>query len=275
MGRGGAHMPRRRLAVLAAVLLGPAAAAPAAPPAPATIHLDRERSSGYQRPRPADEDCLPAALAAQPAAAGLDARVAFTVERDGRLTGLALEPAAAPAVEAAVRAAFQSCRWVEARDPEGQPVVVRVTQPVRVRTSGPAGGPARTVDRAAEPGLPPPPVALGGGSLRLDGEGAAGFRRPEPDDPACLPAALQREPAAAGVENRIKFAVMRDGSVSHVTALQPLPLEVERAVAAAFQACRWRPALDPEGEPLAVWVVQPIKVAPPPPPPEGPRPLFP
>lgn len=266
-------MPRRHAAAAAALLL--AAAAPAGAAAPATIHLDRERGSGYQRPRPADEGCLAEALAAQPAAAGLDARVAFTVERDGRLTALSIDPPAAPRVEAAVRQAFLACRWVEGRDPDGKPVVVRVTQPVRVRASAAPARHARHADRADQPGLPPPPVALGGGNLRLDGEQAAGFHRPELDDPACLPAALQREKAAAGLENKAKFAVMRDGTVSHFTLLEPVARDVERAVEAAFRACTWRPALDPEGEPLAVWVVQPIKVAPPPPPPEVQRPLFP
>lgn len=266
-------MPRRRLVVLA--LLSCAASAPDAAALGTTIiHLDRERLSGYQRPRPADDGCLGAALAARPATAGLDARVEFTVERDGRLTGLVLDPPAAPAVESAVRQAFQSCRWVEARDPDGQPVVVRVTQPVRVRATAPEA-PAQETDRAEEPGPPPPPVVLGGVALRLDGEKAAGFRRPELDDPACLPRALLREKAAAGVRATVKFAVMRDGSVRGVTLLEPAAPEVERALDAAFRSCSWKPGLDPAGEPLAVWVVQPIKVAPLPPPPEAQRPLFP
>lgn len=272
-------MTPRLTAVLAAALslLTPIAARGAASAhAGGTIHLDRERGSGYQRPRPADEGCLPAALAAQPAAAGVDARVAFTVERDGTLTGFALQPAVSPAAEAAVRRAFLSCPWVEGRDPDGTPVVVRVTQPVRVRSAmAPAGGrAAATGGRADAPGLPPPPVVIGGGSLRLDGDQAAGFRRPELDDPACLAAALVKRKAAAGVENRVKFAVMRDGTVSHFTFHAPLPPEAERAVVSAFGECRWKPALDPEGVPLAVWVVQPVKVAPLPPPPVAQRPLF-
>ncbi len=272
-------MTPRLAAIAAAVIssLTPAAARGAATAhAGGTIHLDRERGSGYQRPHPVDEGCLPAALAAHPAAAGLDARVAFTVERDGTLTGFELQPPASPAAEEAVRQAFLSCRWVEGRDPEGTPVVVRVTQPVRVRAAqAAAGGRARaTGGRAEEPGLPPPPVVIGGGSLRLDDERAAGFRRPELDDPACLPAALVKRKAAAGVENKVKFAVMRDGTVSHFTFDAPLPPEAERAVVSAFGECLWKPALDPEGEPLAVWVVQPVKVAPLPPPPVTQRPLF-
>lgn len=257
-------------AVLAAILPAAAASADA-------VRYERELGPGEHRPRLAEEGCLEAALAGRPAAAGLEARLDFTVDRDGRVSGLEMDPPATAEVEAAVRGALDACRWIEARDRAGQPVAVRVSRPVKVRrapTPG-AGGAGAQVDRADDPGPPPPPVVLGGGSLRLDAAEASAFRRPVLEDPACLPASLQKEKAAAGVEARVKFAVLRDGSVSHFTFFDPVAPEVEQAVVAAFRRCRWRPAADPAGEPLAAWVVQPIKVAPLPPPPEPRRPLFP
>lgn len=260
------------VALLAALLPGPAVASDAA-----AVRYERELGAGEARPRLADEGCLDAALAARPAAAGLEARLDFTVDRDGRTSGLELDPPGSAAVEAAVRGALDACRWIEGRDRAGQAIAVRVSRQVQVRRPpGPQpGGAAARADRADEPGPPPPPVVLGGGSLRLDAPEASAFRRPVPEDPACLPASIQREKAAAGVEARVKFAVLRDGSVSHFTFFDPVTPEAERAVVAALRRCRWRPAADPAGEPLAAWVVQPIKVAPLPPPPEPRRPLFP
>lgn len=271
-------MPRRRAAVLAVLLAlvapSPSRAAATAGEGGATIHLEREQASGYTRPVLDDDACLVAALESRPGVAGLDVRARFTVERDGTLSGLAFSPELAPAMAAAAEEALRACRWHPGLDPEGRPVVVRVTQPLRVRRPG--APPAQpTSGAAAAPGLPPPPVVLGGGSLKLDAAEAAGFRRPALEDPDCLARSLQGRRAAAGLENTVKFAVMRDGSVTHFSFLAPVAPEVEQAVVAAFEACSWRPALDPEGEPLAVWVVQPLKVAPMPPPPEVQRPLFP
>ncbi len=146
-------------------------------------------------------------------------------------------------------------------------------RPAASERLGPAPRAGRVV-RADAPGPPPPAANLGKGHLRLDAPQAAAFQRPELLDPACLPGALQRRPAAAGLENTVKFAVRRDGSVSHFSFATPVAPEVERAVAEAFADCPWQPGLDPDGRPLAVWVVQPLKVAPLPPPPAKQRPLF-
>ncbi len=277
----------RSAALAVALLLAPplpAGAAPADLERPGTIHLDRPQGAGFVRPEPRDPGCLARALAGEPDVAGLDARARFMVQRDGALTGIELEPAAPAAMTRAAVAALRACPWRPGLDPGGRPVVVQVTQPIRVRAASHEDGEAgqeragavrSSAGRADAPGLPPPPVVMGEGRLRLDGPQAAGFRRPVLDDPGCLPRALQRQPAVAGLENTVKFAVMRDGSVSHFSFLVPVPPEVDRAVAAAFEACSWRPALDPAGQPLAVWVVQPLKVAPALPPPEKQRPLFP
>jgi hypothetical protein len=280
--------PDGSVLLLAAALLlaapAPARAAPAEIQRSDTIHLDRPQGFGFVRPKMIDEGCLNRALAEEPAAAGLDTRARFMVQRDGSLTNIEFRPVVPTAMTQAALTALQSCPWSPGRDPEGEPVVVQVTQPLKVKAAeaeeegvvraGVSDAFSRP-DRADAPGAPPPPVVMGEGSLRLGTSQAAGFRRPVPDDPACLARSLQGKRAAAGLDNKVKFAVMRDGSVSHFSFLAPVPAEVERVVVAAFEACPWKPALDPAGEPLAVWVVQPLKVAPMLPEPEKQRPLFP
>lgn len=273
------HRAARRLslsAVLLVAALSPRAAAAFVEVGGASVHLEREEGAGYTRPRLRSQACLVEALEARPVTAGLDAQVRFSVLRDAQLEDFAFQPPPAPAVARAVEEALRSCPWSAGLDPEGRPVVVRVTQPLRVRLAGdqaPAG-PAGRADRDAGPGVSPPPVATGRASLRLEGADAAGYRRPDLEDPPCLTRALQGRKSPAGLDNKVKFAVMRDGSVRSFSFFTPVPAELERDVVAAFQSCAWRPALDPGGVPLAVWVVQPLKVAPLPPPPERQRPLF-
>ncbi|MBK9519916.1 MAG: hypothetical protein IPO09_21855 [Anaeromyxobacter sp.] len=262
-------MPRRsRLAVTAVALTTLAAASLAPRPAAAdgglegvvAIHLEGDFADGYTRPRLANAACLVERLEEQPAAAGFDGKVAFTVQRDGSLTDLTFSPPPPPRMELAVRTAFTACPWSQGLDPAGKPLVVRVTQPVKVKGRG-AGLAARPSAGPVGPGLAPPPVPFGGASLDLRSERAAAYRRPTLADPACLQVALRRHTEVAGLDNKVKFAVMRDGSVRQFSFLAPVAPEVERAVVAAFEACRWDPGLDPEGTPLAVWVIQPLKVA--------------
>ncbi len=124
-----------------------------------------------------------------------------------------------------------------------------------------AGGRASRAGASAQDaaGPPPPPVAFGG-YLRLN-EAKSGYRRPLTDE-GCLKRALQERPEVAGLENSVKFAVMRDGSLRSFVCLHPVSPPVAEAIERAFRACTWTPAFDPAGRPLAVWVIQPIKVAP-------------
>lgn len=95
--------------------------------------------------------------------------------------------------------------------------------------------------------------------MRLD-QDTTGYQRPYPDDRNCLPEALKREKRLSGVDNSVKFAVMRDGSLRDFVYLKPESADVAAAIEAAVRSCRWEPALDPQGRPIAVWVIQPIKV---------------
>jgi hypothetical protein len=121
-------------------------------------------------------------------------------------------------------------------------------------TAGPGGG-----ARDPGPGAPPPPVAYGDEILRLAAD-MHGFQRPELADPGCLGSALRRAKGAAGVDNKVKFAVLRDGSLARFSYLKPVTEEQARSIEAAFETCRWNPGLDPTGQAVAVWVIQPIKV---------------
>lgn len=110
-----------------------------------------------------------------------------------------------------------------------------------------------------DPGGAPPPVAYGGEILRL-GADDQGFQRPRLEDDGCLGDALRRTPGAAGVDNKVKFAVLRDGSLVHFSYLTPVTPAQARSIEEAFSSCAWIPGFDPVGRAVAVWVIQPIKV---------------
>lgn len=109
---------------------------------------------------------------------------------------------------------------------------------------------------------PLPPLVARGGVVHLGRDGRA-FVRPEAADPTCVGRALMWQKAAIGVENRVKFAVLRDGSLARFSFERPVGPEIAAAVERAFRSCTWSPGKDPEGNPIAVWVIQPIKVHPP------------
>jgi hypothetical protein len=111
-----------------------------------------------------------------------------------------------------------------------------------------------------DPGGAPPPVAYGGEIIRL-GTDDQGFQRPRLEDEGCLGDALRRTPGAAGVDNKVKFAVLRDGSLVQFSYLTPVSPAQARAIEAAFASCNWIPGFDPVGRAVAVWVIQPIKVS--------------
>jgi hypothetical protein len=119
--------------------------------------------------------------------------------------------------------------------------------------------PGAVARRDEEPGALPPPVASGGEVIRL-GEGTPGLHRPHPSDEGCLAEALRRAGGAADTRNKVRFAVLRDGSLASFTYLEPVTEPQRRAIEQAFTSCRWDPALGPDSAPIAVWVIQPINV---------------
>jgi hypothetical protein len=107
-----------------------------------------------------------------------------------------------------------------------------------------------------------PPIVASGGAIRLDRDPRA-FERPRAEDETCVGRALMWQRAAVGVENKVKFAVLRDGTLERFSFERPVSSDVAAAVETAFRSCAWIPGRDPEGKPIAVWVIQPIKVSPP------------
>jgi hypothetical protein len=242
--------------VLGSLLLAGPQARANAQPAPSEPLVTLEAGATGAPTGLANGPCLSAALARQAAAASYQGRIGVVLKAQGTLETARLIDAAPPGVEAAVQAALASCPWPSALA-GARDLVVRVS-PVPSQS-------ARRPDLAPTsdaPGPPPPPVSLDGKSLRLGTPRAAGFRRPVPVDEGCLRQGLRGKPRLAGLQNRVKFAVLRDGSVSQVSFLAPVEPEVEQQVAAALAACRWVPAADPQGSPLAVWVVQPLEIEP-------------
>jgi hypothetical protein len=113
--------------------------------------------------------------------------------------------------------------------------------------------------RDADPGALPPPVAYGGEVIRL-GEGTTSLHRPHLADERCLAESLRRAGGAAGMLNKVRFAVLRDGSLASFSYQVPVTEPQRRAIEEAFGACRWDPGLGQDGAPIAVWVIQPINV---------------
>ena len=229
--------PAAEPSVRPSVDLDPAAAGPAAAGAPAAL------------PNGA---CLSEAVAAQPGAASYAGRVAVTSAPGGGLGSIQLLDPATPEQAAALQVAFGTCPW-PAAPAGGRSLQVRIRPP-------PDAPSHRAPPTELTPGPPPPPVSLDGKSLKLGTEKAAGFRRPTLVDEGCLHLKLRGKPRLAGLENKVKFAVLRDGSVTQLTFLSPVDPEVESLVEEAFSACRWIPAADPQGVPLAVWVILPLRI---------------
>ena len=58
----------------------------------------------------------------------------------------------------------------------------------------------------------------------------------------------------------VKFAVGRDGAVGRIEVLAALPdRRIETAIVRALTTCRWRPGADASGQPIALWVILPIR----------------
>jgi protein TonB len=90
-----------------------------------------------------------------------------------------------------------------------------------------------------------------------------GFRKPAEVEPGCVAASIRLPPDLAGFVSQrltVKFAVNRDGSVGRVELLADVPdRRIEAAIVRALGSCRWRPGADARGEPIALWVILPIR----------------
>jgi protein TonB len=90
----------------------------------------------------------------------------------------------------------------------------------------------------------------------------SGFRRPAEVQPGCVGSSVRLPPELAGFVSgpvTVKFAVGRDGAVGRVEVMGDLPIRVQAAIAHALQACRWRAGADARGQPIAIWVILPLR----------------
>ncbi|HUL59176.1 MAG TPA: energy transducer TonB [Anaeromyxobacteraceae bacterium] len=90
-----------------------------------------------------------------------------------------------------------------------------------------------------------------------------GYVRPREAVRGCVASSVRIPPYLAGLTMRatVKFAVLRDGSVSRFRVLEaPIAqLDAGLAVKRAVERCEWVPGKDPSGAPAAIWVVLPLR----------------
>jgi hypothetical protein len=61
---------------------------------------------------------------------------------------------------------------------------------------------------------------------------------------------------------RVKFAVLPDGRVDRFSMLTGgVPAELVDLVRQAVESCAWTPAKNASGQPVAAWVIVPLRLA--------------
>lgn len=89
----------------------------------------------------------------------------------------------------------------------------------------------------------------------------SGYVKPAEVEKHCVANAVRLPRQMAGIDGTItsKFAVEADGSTSHYEALSEAPGEVIMAIRQAVKLCKFTPGLDPQGRPVSMWVILPIR----------------
>lgn len=108
------------------------------------------------------------------------------------------------------------------------------------------------------------PAGAGGGDAVEEAPQwvTTGFRKPAEVHAGCVAAAIRLPPELAGFVSgpvTVKFAVARDGTVGRVSVLAEVPERIQTAILRALGECRWRPGADARGQPIALWVILPIR----------------
>lgn len=91
---------------------------------------------------------------------------------------------------------------------------------------------------------------------------SAGFKAAREREPGCVGRAVRIPRDLAGIVSMVtvKFAVNRDGSVAtfQVMGAQPDP-RIGQAIWQAVQNCPFSPGSDPQGRPVNMWVILPLR----------------
>jgi protein TonB len=92
----------------------------------------------------------------------------------------------------------------------------------------------------------------------------AGYRKPAMAEPGCVGRSVRIPRELAGFVSgpiTVKFAVGGDGKPSRFEPMTAVPdPRIANAIWQAIQSCRWVPGADPQGKPISIWIVLPVKL---------------
>jgi hypothetical protein len=89
----------------------------------------------------------------------------------------------------------------------------------------------------------------------------AGYTRPAMGEPGCVQKHIRVPRTTVPKLVSFKFAIGPRGDTDRFQVVEPTdtPLELARAVEDAVKSCRWIPGTGPEGRPVPIWVILPVR----------------
>jgi protein TonB len=91
----------------------------------------------------------------------------------------------------------------------------------------------------------------------------AGYRKPRMETPKCVENAVRIPRDLAGFISgpiTVQFAIGRDASPSQFRVItNSVPDRISTAIWQAIQECRWVAGADPQGRPVNIWVILPLR----------------
>ncbi|ABS27915.1 hypothetical protein [Anaeromyxobacter sp. Fw109-5] len=97
--------------------------------------------------------------------------------------------------------------------------------------------------------------------------GMEGYTKPAMAKAGCVKRGIAVPPSLAAQRSTfprqmlVKFAIGSGGDASRFQVMSPTdaPVKLARVIEEAVQSCRWIPGRDPEGRPVEIWVVLPLR----------------
>jgi hypothetical protein len=218
------------------------------PPLPVSLQAGLRRAAQSQHG--AARACLPVFVWSDP---GKDperspavAWAALSVDLDGRVSDVVVRMAGAARQEDAERCAREAVgRW-------SFPPRERVGR-VWVQLFGEGAEVARRVEEPASGSVPSLPA-----DRKL-------WSKPAMKDRRCVAqnASLPRHLLGGVSSVLVRFAIERDGRPTRFRALEPAdaPIAALAAIEDAVRRCEWIPGADEHGQPVAIWVLLPLRFA--------------